>query len=450
MSGRRNILKGFEENKDFFEKVVNEGIEKHRKGDCTLVLTDEDGSKISGAVVKIKQKSHEFRFGANLFMLDELESEEKNELYKKAFASVFNMATLPFYWNSTEPQRGQTRYDKNSPKLYRRPPIDLCIEYCNEYNIEPREHALAYEHTFPEWLKNASIDEIKEALRERYKQISDRYADKIRTIEVTNEMFWDDGVTALYKSPEYVEWCFKLAEELFPSNQLVINEFSESCWLKDYQKHDTSYYDYIKPLIERGARIDAIGLQYHMFYSANEEYEKTKELYDPIKLYKIMERYASFGKPLQITEITIPAYSNNPSDEQIQAEIIEKLYSLWFSFPNVEQIIYWNLIDGYAYVPNPTLENIKASQGNMTVGENVYYGGLFRFDMTPKPAYFTLMNLMHNKWHTEESIDTDADGVLKFRGFYGDYELEISYGDKLICKEIKLCSGKENTFNIAI
>lgn len=92
-------------------------------------------------------------------MLDELETEEKNELYKKYFADVFNMATLPFYWDATEPEKGKTRYDKDSPKVYRRPAVDLCIEFCEKYEIEPREHALAYNGFFPKWLYDVSVEE---------------------------------------------------------------------------------------------------------------------------------------------------------------------------------------------------------------------------------------------------------------------------------------------------
>ena len=58
------------------------------------------------------------------------------------------MATLPFYWNDLEPEKGKQRYEKDSPKIYRRPTIDLCIEYCEQNGIEPREHALAYDAFF--------------------------------------------------------------------------------------------------------------------------------------------------------------------------------------------------------------------------------------------------------------------------------------------------------------
>ena len=129
---RSKILELFEVHKDFYEERVNSGIELYRKGYGKIKVVDKDGNPVKNVKIKINQKSHEFKFGANLFMLDELETAEKNEVYKKSFADVFNMATLPFYWNSTEPERGKTRYDKNSPELYRRPPIDRCIEFCEE------------------------------------------------------------------------------------------------------------------------------------------------------------------------------------------------------------------------------------------------------------------------------------------------------------------------------
>ena len=99
-----------------------------------------------------------------------------------------------------------------------------------------------------------------------------------------------------------------------------------------------------------------------------------------------MDEYSRFGKPLQVTEITVPAYSWEAEDEEIQAEIIERLYYIWFSHPSVEQIIYWNLVDGYAYVTKSDPKTIRATQGDMTIGENYYHGGLLRFDLSPKPA----------------------------------------------------------------
>ena len=191
----------------------------------------------------------------------------------------------------------------------------------------------------------------------------------------------------------------------------------------------------------KGARIDAIGMQYHMFYRKEQEYECTRPYYDPINLYNHMDLYSNFGKPLPLTEVTIPAYSNEPEDEAMQAEIIEKLYSIWFSHPNVEQIIYWNVPDGYAAF---------AEQGDMTSGENYYYGGLLRFDMTPKPAYYAIKNLFEKTWHTEAEITSDADGEANFKGFYGKYDVKLEVNGKTITKEINFTKKSKNQFEIEI
>ncbi len=440
MSDRKKILELFEEQKEYMEDKINFGIEQYRKGYANISVKDSCGNPVSGAKITVNQKSHEFKFGANLFMLDELETDEKNEAYKKYFADIFNMATLPFYWDSTEPEKGKTRYGKDSPKLYRRPPIDLCIEYCEKHGIEPREHALAYDHFFPDWLDNASVYEIKKAYEKRCKEISERYKDKIPTIEVTNEMEEEFGKTAFYDAPDFVEWCFKCAEKYFPANQLVINEWTVLPW-GDKCRVTDKYYSYIEANILKGARIDAIGMQYHMFYKLEDEYQSTRPFYNPEKLYNHMDLYSNFGKPLQVTEVTIPAYSNSEEDEALQAEIIEKLYSIWFSHPNMEQIVYWNVVDGYAAF---------APQGDMTVGENYYYGGLVRFDMTPKPAYNVLKNLIQKKWHTNETISTGENGTASFKGFYGTYDVEIEIDGNKTVREINIVKNNSNKFEIQI
>lgn len=450
MSDRLKVMELFEEQKDFLNDRIEHGIELYRKGYGYITIRDKEGNVIKGARITAKQKNHEFKFGANLFMLDEFETTEKNELYRHYFADVFNMATLPFYWDATEPEQGRTRYDKNSAPMYRRPPIDLCMEFCEEHGIEPREHALAYELFFPAWLHNSTVPEIKKALEKRYQEISERYGDKIRTIEVTNEvMSTDSGRTAFYNQPDFVEWCFKLAEKYFPANQLGINEAHLYVWDNGGRATDR-YYSYIESNLLKGARIDAIGMQYHMFYKREEEYERTRTYYNPEKLYKMMDLYAGLGKPLQITEITVPAYSWREEDEEMQAEILEKLYSIWFSHPAVEQIIYWNLVDGYAHLWGVDLETIKASQGNMTLGENYYHGGLLRFDMTPKKSYATIKDLIQKKWHTETEIITNENGKASFKGFYGDYDLEVSIDGKVLNKEVKLYSKGKNRFEIVI
>ena len=447
MSEAAKVYELFESQRDFYEKITSESIEKYRKGDGKIILKDKNGNLLKNAKIKINQKSHEFRFGANLFMLDELETEEKNKKYKECFAELFNMATLPFYWRDLEPEKGKQRYDKNSPKIYRRPPIDLCIEFCEEHGIEPREHALAYEQWFPTWLKGESTEVVKRELERRMAEISERYADKIPTIEVTNEMIaWGESVTEFYNDPDYIPSCFKLAEKYFPKNELCINEATPFCWT-DWCSIHCAYYSYIENAILKGARIDAIGMQYHIFKEQySNEYFKLLNLEG---LYKHMELFAKLGKPLEVTEITIPSYSWKEEDEKLQADILEHLYTLWFSHPAVKQIVYWNLVDGYAHLWSQDREKIKASQGNMGPGsENYYHGGLLRFDMSPKPAYFKMKELLTERWHTEETLVSDEKGETKFRGFFGNYDVEIEGCTEKHTISLSKNSNNEFTLNV--
>ena len=449
MYERRKVLSLFEAKREELQETVQSGIEKHRKGDLAIRVTDACGKPVAGASVRLTQVSHAFRFGANLFMLDELETAEKNQIYKDRFASLFNMATLPFYWDSLEPEEGKPRYAKDSVRVYRRPSPDLCIEFCKAHGIEPREHALAYEQFFPKWLYGADTDTVKAALEKRFAEIAARYADKIPTIEVTNEMLWEKGRTPFYDDADYVAWCFKTAEKYFPGNQLVINDATDMAWGMR-AKPCSAYYSYIEAAILKGARIDAIGMQYHMFNPPEREYEATRPYYDPDKLYAHMDLFARFGKPLQVTEITVPSYSWEKEDEELQADILEYLYSIWFSHPAVEQIVYWNLIDGYCHVWDPDPAVIAASQGNMTQGENVYHGGLLRFDLSKKPAYDRLEELINRRWHTEETLVTDGEGGASLRGFFGDYTVQVTHDGKTVTRSLTLSKTENNSCTVVL
>ena len=198
----------------------------------------------------------------------------------------------------------------------------------------------------------------------------------------------------------------------------------------------------IERLMNNGiTHLDSIGMQFHSFFGQDKEKDIAKTRYNPVYLYEVLNKYAQLGKKIQITEMTIPSYSYSPDDEEVQAELIKNLYSVFFSHPAMEAIIYWNVVDGYAAF---------APQGDMTSGENYYYGGLLRFDMTPKPAYYTIKNLIEKKWHTQQEIKTNGKGEASFKGFYGEYDVEIIVGDKRVNKTVNLYSKGNDEFTIVI
>ena len=443
MSTRREeVFRAFDEHRDYMNDRISSGIENNRKGWIGIAVEDKDGTPVKDAHIHMVQKTHDFKYGANLFMLDEFAEPERCQMYREYFKGAFNLATLPFYWSDLEPEEGKPRFAKDSPKVYRRPAPDLCLEFCKESGIEPKAHCIAYDYWVPRWLKDADTETVKRAYIRRMEQLAEHYDGIIPTWEVTNELLFhaNDSSSSFRVQPGYIDWCYEMANRYFPKSHLMINDAHCNIW-NCFNYDQSSYYMQIENLLLKGARIEKIGMQYHMFYRREDEAKQTAIYYNPRRLYDVMDYYARLGRPLQITELTIPAYSNDPEDEEIQAEIIKNIYSMWFSHAAMEGIIYWNVVDGYAAF---------APQGDMTAGENYYYGGLVRYDFTPKPAYRMIKDLFGKVWHTDTEAVTGENGRADVKGFYGEYDVQINANGRTFIVPMHLCKTGKRVITVKV
>ena len=177
----------------------------------------------------------------------------------------------------------------------------------------------------------------------------------------------------------------------------------------------------LKNYINKGVPIEGIGMQFHAFST----YEDNKLLYNAVRQLDIFELYSEFNLPIHLSEVSIPSYSNEKEDEEIQAELVKRMITLWFSQKNVNSVVWWNLVDKTAYE-----------------GENKFHAGLIRNDMTLKPAYKILDELINKKWHTEFTTKSKS-GKVCFNGFYGDYEIEVEANGRKTVQ--KLSFYKDNT-----
>jgi len=445
MTRRESVLRLFEEQQEFVNARIKNGIDLYRKGDAELVFKSANGVLPENISIEVEQTGHAFKFGANLFMLDEFSCAEKNALYREKFANLFNLATLPFYWRDLEPEMDKPRYAADSPKIYRRPAPDLCIAYCEEKGIEPKLHCLNYDAWMPDWIKGKPSDYVKRKLVKRFREIGERYADKIPMIEVINETFCPTYTTDFFMEDDVVEWSFREAVKYFPANKLVINEAAIVPWGHFYASTSRNpYYMQIQHLLQNNIPVHSIGIQYHSFDCRREDeanyYTNRYGRYNPQHLCAVMDRFEKLNLPMQITEMTIPSYSWEAEDEAVQAEILRYTYSLFFAQRSMEAIVYWNLPDGYA---------AWAPQGDMTSGENYFHGGLLRFDLSEKPGYTMLHNLIHKEWHTSDTVYA-RNGKAFFRGFHGSYKLTVHAGEQTIPIDFSIRQGTENKLEITL
>ncbi len=415
---------------------INENIEKYRKSDAIIEVKDKDGNPVSNASIEVHQKTHEFLFGSNIFVLGQLSKAELNQKYESAFTNLFNFATLPFYWRGLEPQEGKPRFEEDSERIWRRPPPDQLLKWCKSNNITAKGHALMYSANsqMPDWTEKNDPEVFLKQAEKHMTEIANRYKDDIWIWDVVNEERWRNlSPERWHKVPDdYLEWCFRVAGSLFPENvKLIYND--------DTQNHPNpdEYAGYINRIIDEGLRIDGMGLQFHLFNLDACNKFLDGSIYPPDQLLNAYDQLEKLGLPLYITEITVPGAGDNGA--LIQAEIIEDLYRLWFSIKNMAGITYWNLGDGTGHGgTDATIEGVG--------GQNEALAGLLDENMNPKPAYQVLDKLINNEWKTNTSLKSNREGKANFRGFYGIYEIKIiSDGKTQVC-EINLGKGKNKPF----
>lgn len=417
------------------ETRIQDGIEENRKGTATIKILDAGKKSIPGAKIEVEQISHEFLFGANTFMLDGFETPERNRKFEEAFKQVFNFASVAFFWKDIEPEEGKYRYGKDSPKIYRRPAPDIVVDFCKKNEIKMKGHTLIWNSrgaSLPEWYPKEEYA-FKKSFRKRIEGISDRYGDAIQYWDVANETT-HVPVSESWLPKDYVYYTFKLCEKYFPmENTLIYNEVPETFVKSKYGEYSHLYL-LIQSLLERGAKIDMIGLQFHIF----DHIVPSKDVFlgkgfTPQQVFDVLDLYGELGFPLNISEITFPALPEGPQGLENQAKLTRNFYRLFFSHPQMEAITWWNMPDGYAYGK-----------------EDRYHAGCLDKSLEPKPAYHVLDELINREWHTKTEIHSDQEAKAKFRGFFGKYKLTITHNGKKVEHIINLAKHGTRTFNIVI
>ncbi len=418
------------------ESRVKLDTERHRKGWGLIELKDKDGKPVEKAKIKLKQTKHEFHFGCNGFMYQQFKEKAANEAFDEAFKKLFNLAVVPFYWSDLEPEQGKPRFAKDSPYCYRRPSTDALVEFCEANGITPKGHPLCWHAFIPTWmpLDNKSMGAL---LEKRIEEIAARYKNRIKIWDVCNEAVkWNPDDINRRTPSSHVELSFQLASKYFPrTTTLTYNDYA--CWEDngDY----TPFYMLGRHLKDdMDVNLGALGLQFHMFgFKSLDDVKWPEDFLNPRRIFRCLDQYAKVGVPLNISEITITAHPDLGDGPAFQKEMAERLYRIWFSHPALNGIIYWNLVDDTAHA-------------TPTWNENLYKGGLLNKDLSPKPAYEALLNLVKKEWTTKTELAYEDGGFNRFNGFYGDYEAEIKTDAGTFKRKLYLAKDSINHFKMEL
>lgn len=408
---------------EYLRYRADRDIEANRKGLFCLHIQNADGTPVPDAEVRLTQTAADFDFGCNIFMLDQYDEPARNAAYADSWLQLFNTAVVPLYWEGTEPRRDYLRYDSSTPNdVYRRPPADTVVSFCRQHHLRMKGHPLFWHEFVPQWLPD-DYAELKPLIAKRFQEIAGRYRDVIPAFDVVNEpsRIWDihnrENVGGQHKhivpDDDYCVWMFDLASRLFPASNLILNDAVGASFCQFRGKY-SGYYLTIKDLLNRGVRIDTVGLQCHLGDSSFFE-----NVYDAGLLYNILDTYASLGKPLVVSETSIPSLFNGLENQELQARAAEMLYKVCFSHKSLTGLFWWNLPD----------DGVLCSK-RVAPGENLPSTGLLDTAFQPKQAYKLLKKLIRQEWVTNLAVKTEGRATIPLTAFFGTYAVEVATDGK--------------------
>ncbi len=460
------------------QKKIDEDIEANRKADATVNV----GKIKDGTDVAIEQISHDFIFGAHIFNFDQLGDDALNAKYKSLYGSLFNSATVSFYWQKFEMQPNRPRFKSeywdsakywngiDSPKTqphWRRPAPENVIRYCKEMGIRIHGHPLIWDNRswhMPTWLFDSCLTDPKE--RELF----------------LNEILEEFPVHANKSLPEKYKEAYKkltpkqisekfpvFAENLKKAFAKRITEIAQyygdtvDSW--DVVNESAGAYDRGK-FAEGDKLMKAWGLMpgdftYEAFQVAQKNFPQSVKLnindYHMKPAYpKQVKELISRGCKIDIVGSQMHLFNPKESRAVSEGKIPEKI--------NPDDV--WRIMEMIDVGKPIHLSEITITAADTTdrgrmiqaiIARNMYrlwfsikpmmgitwwnvvddcgapgepsLSGLFTRGMNPKPAYYALDELINKEWKTNISAKPDADGNVKFRGFKGKYRISWTDAD---------------------
>jgi GH35 family endo-1,4-beta-xylanase len=379
-----------------WRKAAEARIDQIRKGDLTVVVKDQAGKPVRGAQVAVRMKKHAFLFGTAVsgaaFSNGRMSAEDLAK-YKQKIVELFNFSVM-----ENETKWPQWANEASHPATL------AVIDWLRQNGVQVRGHNLVW----PSW-NNTNVKAAQDARGDPAalaKVITDHIAETTTALsgrlvdwDVINETFTNHDFMDILGRQAMVDW-FKAARAGDPAAKLYINDFN--ILEGEDAAHQDDYAATIQYLIDQGAPIDGIGLQSHF----------PARVTPMDELMKRFDRFAAFGKELEITEFDIDA-----ADEATQADYTRDFMTAAFSQPSVKAFVMWGFWEGSHWRPR---------------------GAMLRRDWSPKPNGEVYKDLVFKRWWTNADGKTGAQGTYATRGFLGDYEIEVKAGGKSKTERVSL------------
>ncbi|GAB2526962.1 endo-1,4-beta-xylanase [Spirosoma aerophilum] len=144
---------------------------------------------------------------------------------------------------------------------------DVIVNFARQTNKRMHGHTLVWHVAVPKWVETFQGDSLawENLLKTHIQTVISHYKGKIRSWDVVNEAFNDDGslretIWMKHLGPDYIARCYQYAHEADPSVLLFYNDFS----LDIKPLKEAAVKAMLVNFKRRGIPIDGVGLQAHI------------------------------------------------------------------------------------------------------------------------------------------------------------------------------------------
>jgi endo-1,4-beta-xylanase len=283
-------------------------------------------------------------------------------------------------WQIVEPQQGVFDWSQ----------ADQLVQFAQANGQLVRGHTLIWHNQLPTWLTTGvangtiSSTQLMDLAHEHITTEVTRYRGRIWQWDVCNEFFTDSNPSGIDQTnwwivnagPDIIPNAFRWAREADPHALLFYNDYNIGGEDGTNAKSDAAYA-YVRQLLSDGVPIDGVGNQGHL---------DTQYGWNPQLLRQDLERFASLGLKVAITEADVRTFVNNATDQVptdnlalfAQPYEYSEMVKAALAVPQCISFTVWGFTDSDSWVPG------------FFTGEG--YAAIYDVNQQPKAAYYSLQS----------------------------------------------------------
>lgn len=385
---------------------AREAIPEVRQGDLAVRLVDEAGKPLAECEVSYTMQRLDFDLG---FSPAGPLSLSLDHLLRRMSEAGFNHYLHRPYWSVTEPGPGRFH-------LLRRPG-DLSLYRSEGFTVAAEGLVALEPGRDSRDLVGLSFAELIDRVERHVRRVVQAYPEIGRWI-VSHEAAYRATSLGLTRTQamEVIEAAARAVVAERPGAQAGVylgypeGSFAGYNLREDDDRYTMDPWSFVRRLLDRGMPIDFLALPITAGSCLERPDASSGRIaLDLAAVADLIDRYARLGLPVHLTEVNFPSRPDDclmgrwhrDPDDALQIEWAEALYTIAFSRRAVREVT-WYLVNDDLY----------------------YRAGVGLFDSLdrPKPALGALSELLAG-WRTDGAAVTDENGMIRWHGFFGDYEL---------------------------